>query len=670
MPAERGYEQQLGTGAPVAGPRADPSAFGAGIGAGMVGIADSLHRGDMTDRAIARQQTADSEAASVASRLAKLREAADKASADARNNAGPGGASHADQMRAWLDEQSKGVLDGITDHRVLRAAQGQLAEFGSRFNSSEYQWQEGRRVGKIVTDMGNARDVSANRAQRLSDPQAFAEELSLGRQSIEALQGVPADIKDKLIHEHDEAVTVGFFNGMIDRDPRSVTGVLDSGAFDTILSSAQMERLRKGAKVEVHRLDAAAKADAAHQLSLTKEALATRRAELETGAGKPQDWDDLASRYDAIGDTSSGVTARAKGAGMAATISYRAETLPQLDSRIADLTAKRNGGGLSAQEASTLSGLTDLRGQLNGMLGQPGGPLLAYQFASGKPIAPIDPTDPASMRARASQAKAAAAQYGRSAPEPLLPTELPTFRDLVDGGAQQKLQALQMIQGFGDPQVIRAASAQIAGDDGAFRIASQLPASVARSVLLGGETLKAAPQVLKPKPGQRDARGDFGLWFGRNRLLTSMGGSYSNDVFEAARALYGQRAAEAGLDHYDSGRFAEAIETALGKQPGPDGPTGGIARHGAGMVLVPQGMKPDALLQSFARASADDYARASGGRVPHWSDGTTLRRSELVRALPTAIDGAGHYGFRSTDGRLINDDQGKPYVVDITRLGK
>ena len=667
MPVERGYDSQIGPAAPMQPARADPTAFGAGIGAGMVGVADSLHRADMTDRAIERQQTADSEAAAVAAKLAKLREAADAASTDARNNAAPGGAGHATQMRAWLDEQSKGVLDGITDRRVLRSAQEQLGEFGARFNSSEYQWQEGRRVGKIVTDMGEARDVAANRAYRQTDPKAFAEEMSLGRQSIEALQGVPGDIKDKLIREHEEAVSVGFFNGMIDRDPASVARVLDTGAFDGILSAEQMERLRRGAKIEIHRLDAAAKAEAAMQLQQTKKDLQARRAELDTGAGRPQDWDNLATRYDAIGDKAAAITARAKGDGMAASIGYRGDTLPQLDGQIAALTAKRNDGGLSPQEASTLSGLTDLRGQMAGMLGQPGGALLATQFATGKPVAPIDPADPASMRARAAQAKAAAARYGRPAAEPLLPTELPTFRDLVAGGAQQKLQALQMIQGFGDPQVIRAAAGQIAGDDGAFRIASQLPLSVAREVLRGGETLKTAPQVLKPKPGQRDARGDFNLWFGRSRTLSIIDGTYSNDVFEAARAFYGQRAADSGVDHYDSGRFAEAVETVLGRMPGPNGATGGIARHPKGMVLVPQGVRPDDLLRSFSRASADDYARASGGRVPVWSDKTPLTRTELLGLLPTAT-GNGRYGFRGSNGQLVQDRSGEDYVIDLKRL--
>lgn len=664
MAVERGYESQVGPAAPTPAPRADPNAFGASVGAGLEAVGDALHRLDT-----------DSQAADFNARFAQLREAADNQSIDARKNAAAGAAGHAQQMKDWWEAQSAGMLDGIKDRRLQRSAQAQLAEFGARLNSSEYQWQLGQQAGKIVADQAKAADLAANRAYRFTDPATLGEEFKFARSSIMDLQGASADVKDRLIHEHEAAAAGGFFNGVIDRGkPRDALALLDTGAYDSILTKEQMQHLRNKAGVEINRLDAANKAQAAIQLHLEKESLATRRAELDTGAGAPQDWDALAARYDAIGDTSSAVTARAKGASMAATIGYRGDTLPQLDAQIASLQAVRhNGAGLTPQEASKLSGLTDLRGQLAGMLGQPGGAMLALQFATGKPVAPINPSDPTSMHARAAYAKAAAAQYGRPVADPLLPTELPTFKDLVTGGAQQKLQALQMIQGFGDPQVIRAAGAQIAGDDGAFRIASQLPLSVARSVLLGADTLKTSPQLLKPKAGQRDAHADFSLWFNRSNMLNYVSSTYSNDVFEAAKLFYVNRAATMGLDHYDSGRFAEAVRTVLGQMTDANGSTGGIAEHDRGQVLVPQGTSPKALLNRFRFASADDYARASGGNVPHWSDGTPLTRTELIKVLPTAIGdpGDGHYGFRGPgDNKLIAGRDGRPYIVDIRRLAK
>lgn len=656
MAVERGYESQVGPAAPTPAPRADPNAFGASVGAGLEAVGDALHRLDT-----------DSQAADFNARFAQLREAADNQSIDARKSAAPGAAGHAQQMKDWWDAQSAGILDGIKDRRLQRSAQAQLAEFGARLNSSEYQWQLGQQAGKIVADQAKAADLAANRAYRFTDPATLGEEFKFARSSIMDLQGASADVKDRLIHEHEAAAAGGFFNGVIDRGkPRDALALLDTGAYDSILTKEQMQHLRNKAEVETRRIDGANKAQAAIQLKLQKEALATRRAVLETGAGNPQDWDNLAADYDAIGDTSSAVTVRAKGTSMAATIGYRGDTPSELDTKIASLQAIRhNAAGLSPREASTLSGLIDLRGQIVGMLGQPGGAMLALQFATGKPVAPLNPADPSSMQARAAYAKGAAAQYRRPTAEPLLPTDLPTFKDLASGAPQQKLQALQMIQGFGDPQVIRAAAAQVAGaDDGAFRIASQLPISIARDVLQGSETIKSGPQVWN----EARARADFNKWYGRT--LSMVGGSYRSDIFDAAKSFYGQRAVQGGEQAYNPGRFAEAIETVIGRMPDPNGATGGIARHSQGIVLVPQGMKPDALLQRFARASAEDYARASGAKVPHWSDGTALTRTELVRSLPTAIDGAGHYGFRGPGGKLIETSPGVPYIVDINRLAK
>lgn len=659
MVQERGYERQLGTSAPVALPGASPGAFGAGIGEQVAQIGAEAHQQQLRAYQIDRQQRADSEAAAFNATFAKLREEADKAAVDARNNAAPGGAGHAQAMQQWYAQRAQGLTDGITDDRVRRSAQMQLEEFGGRLTAAEYQWQEGRRVGKIVTDQVDVKAIATNRAYRMSDPKAFAEEMSLGRQGIEALEGVPADVRAQLIRDYEESVSVGFFNGMIDRDPASVKRVLDTGAFDTILSPQQMERLRNGADIQVRRNDAAAKAEAAHQLTLTREALATERARLDTGAGKPQDWADLATRYDAIGDTSAAVTARAKGVGAAAAIAYRGDTLPQMDARIAELTAKKTSAGLSEAEAATLTGLTDLRGQVQGMLGQPGGALLAYQFASGRPIVPLDVNDPASMRARGAQAKAAAQQYGRASAEPITASELPTFRDLAQGGAQQRLAALQTIQAFGDPQVIRAAAGQIAGEnDGTFRIASQLPLSVAREVLRGEDTLKTAPKVWH----QANGAANFSSWYGR--ALGFVGGEYRSDVFQAAKAFYAQRAVDGGQTAYDAGHFAEAIETVLGK----NGAKGGVAKVNGAVVLVPPDMDREAFTGRLARATPHDYAVASGQREPRWSDGTRMSRAQFGALVPTAVDGNGHYGFRASGGRLVQDDRGNPYIIDIRKL--
>lgn len=658
MAQEPIYRPQIGPARPTGLPRASASAFGAGIGAATEDLGSSLVRA----REIERRNQADSEAASFNLQEAQLLEEAERMSLELRNSPDAvGGQGHDGRVATWWQERTGTMLDGITNTRVRQQAEARLASAGARFRSAEHAWAEGARVNKLVTDTRQAKDIAVNRVSRGFDAERFGDEMERWRQSVGSLENVPPHVREALEKEGSSELAYGYLAGGVDAAPKVVLTLLDGGSFDDLLSPEQQDRLRNGATTAIRAQEAAARAEAAQALALKREELATRRAELDAGAGTPQDWADLAGEFDAIGDSSSAVTARAAGTSRAAAIGYRGETLPQLDSRITTLTAKRNGDGLSTAEASTLSGLQDLRGQLAGMLGQPGGALLAHQFATGKPIAPLDTSDPASLRTRAMQAKAAAQRYGRVTAEPILPTELPTFKDLMGSGVQQRLAALGVIQGFGDPQVIRAAAAQIAGEgDSNFRIAAQLPMDVARDVLRGGETLQTRPQVWD----QRKATADFSKWYGS--ILGSVGGSYRTDVFEAAKAFYAQRVIDGGEQAYNPGRFAEAIETVMGKS----GTRGGVVHHPRGVVLVPQGMDRTAFMQRLARATPEQYTAAAGGHGAKWSDGSWVTRAEFAKLLPTAVDGAGHYGFRGPGGRFVANERGEPYVIDIHRLGK
>ncbi|TCP35916.1 hypothetical protein [Sphingomonas sp. BK235] len=662
MPAERGYEQQLGPPRAVPLPQAGAGAFGAGVGAAIAELGAAGHAQDLRRYQLDRQQKADSEAADFNARFAVARTDADHFVTDLRHNPKPGGEGHAVAVTDWWRARADGLADGIADDRVRRSALAQLGEFGQRLSSNEYQWQEGQRVGKLTTDQLQATQASANRARRLPDPDAFAQELSLGRQGIEALAGVPPEVREKLGRDFDEKVSTGYLQGLIERDPAAVPRVLDSGAFDSILPPEVAEHLRRGAEVQLRRGEAEARARQAQELALVRQQLRAREVDLAAGAGSGDDRRAVAAQWHALGDDAKAEEWRGRAVAFDAVQHTRDWTLPQLDQRVAELSAKQARGALDGDEAHELRGLTEQRRATAERLAEPGGALLQQQYASGQPVAPLDPRDPASLRARADQAVAAAARYGRAAPEPLLRTELPGFHDLVHGGPAQRLEALAALQGFGDPRVIRAAATQAAGsEDGAFRVAAQLPLSVAREVLRGEETLRSAPKVFD----EARARVDFAKWYGP--VLAPLGG-YRDDVFRAAKSFYAQRAVDGGLHQYDPGRFAEAVETVLGRQPGANGATGGVAHTPGGLVLVPQGMSGDELMRRFARASAADYARASGGRSARWSDGHVMTRGEFATMLPTAV-GDGRYAFRS-GGRMVKDEHGDDYTVDVRQLGQ
>lgn len=663
MAQERGYQAQVAPARPVALPNAPASAFGAEIGAAVAQAGQQIHRQELREFEIDRQNRADSEAANFNRRFTDVRAAYDVASIDARNSAAAGGAGHAARMAEWWEKQSAGLLDGISDSRVRRQAEAQLQDFGARTGSAEYAWAEGARVKKLVSDTGEATAIAANRARRNHDQTAFEQELVLGRQAIEAMPGVADDLKDGLIQQHDSALAGGFLTGLIDTNAKAVAPLLDSGRFDDLLDPGVQEQLRSRADVEIRRAAAAARAEAAAQKVIQRDQLATVRAMLDTGAGTPDDWEKLASGYSAIGEEAQAVTARAKGGEMRTTIQYRGSSLTEMDERVAALQRKRNGGGLSTAEAAELGGLTDLRQQTASRLNEPGGALSQYLFATGKTLPPLNPDDAGAMRSRAQLAAAAAARYGRGVVEPITETELPMFRDMFASGPAGKVRALEAIRRFGDARSVAGAARQIAGsDDGDFRLAAMLPPSVARDVLLGPDKLKTQPGVLNAKEAARVLSNGYGP------ALRHVGGGYDADVLKAATQFYSSRMIDGGETAWDPRRFEEAIETVLGRTRSADGTIrGGIALTGQGKIIVPPDRTPDALLQSFARAGEPDYRAAAGGRAPRWGDGSTMTLGQLRSLLPT-YRGNGRYGFRARDGRLIPNDKGGVYEVDIYQL--
>ena len=664
MPQETGYRQQVAPGAPVNLPDASPAAFGAGVGRGIEQVGAALQTADMRHRQLERQQTADSEAADAAVKLAAARQQLDAARDQARATPSAGAADHVKTMEAAFDATTAGIADGITDNRVRRSVTTQLADYRSSFVSGESSWQTIYTAKKSATDMGVVADQGSARLATSSDPAAYAQETKAFDDALDAAPGFGADAREAFRRQGHAQLAIAQAGRMERDNPAGLIVALKAGVFNDVLDGKQIDHLLDGADAKQRMLAAQARAAQAAELTKTREALATKRAELDTGAGTPQDWGTLAAQYEAIGDTSSAVTARAAGMAQKAALDHRGDALPQLDTQIASLTAKQSQGGLSPAEASLRTGLVQLRQQKSERLGQQGGALLEMQFATGESIVPLNPSDPQAMRARAAQARRAAQLAGRATIEPFTEAELPGMKDLMEKGAGGRIQVLQTLSGLHDAQAIDGAARQVAGSgDGAFRIAGRMltyPAgmAVAQAIVRGDEIRSKQPWQAKDA---KTARADFDKYYGNTLKGGDLPPDYINDLFEGASAFYASRTNGAV---YNAGRFAEATEAVLGRNGG----RGGIARlPGVGNVVAPPTMTPDAMMARFARAKGPDYNAAAGGRHPVYSDGTALTRPQIRAMLPTLL-ADGRYGFRGTNGALVHDDRGGIYAVDLMKL--
>lgn len=658
MPQETGYTQQLGPARPAGLPQSNAVAFGAGVGAALADAGETVHQVQLERYRADRKLAADQAWSDFATRFADTRAGLDKTRADARANAAAGGAGHTAAMEQAFDAATATLTDGLTEAEQRNRAREMIASYRGQIVDEAYTWQLGAGVKKSIADIGGLSDKATARLYTSGDPKSYAQETQMLRDSIAGLANVPADVRDNLWREGSAKLAAAYGNHLIDTSPQLAMVLLNSGTFNDVLDGDQVNRLRDGARAQIHAVEAQKRANAAADKAAARDELGAQAVTLDAGGGTYQDRLNMAQRWDALGDKSKAEEWRGKAQQFVAVQGTRDWTLPQLDQRIAALQGKQNKGGLSGAEAHELAGLQDQRAASAKRLNDDGGALLQLQYATGRLIAPIDPGNPASMQQRARDATVAAQRYGRVAVEPILATELPAFKDLVANGPTGKLQAIDQLRSFGDARVIAGAARQIAGDDGAFRVAALLPRDVARDVLRGPETLKGHPQVWN----QAQATSDFAKWYGN--ALSWLGGSYRNDILDAAKGFYAQRASDGGLQKYDPGRFAQSIETVMGRTA--DG-RGGVAHTSQGIVIVPSTMKPTQLLTTFARATPQDYGKAAGGRHPVWTDGKPLTEREFKALLPTMV-ADGVYGFRGRTGKLIQDSHGDVYTVPIAKL--
>lgn len=653
MPEERTYQRQVGPGSTPTLPSAGADAFGAGVGRAAAQMGETLQQGALRDYKIERQQQADSQAADFNARFARARLEADKASIDARNNAGPGGAGHAEAMAKFWEAQSEGLLGGITDDRVRRQAEGQLTEFGTRLAASEYQFQEGQRIGKLVTDTQSAADLAANRAAMMHDPKAFAEEFSLGRQAIEAMPGVPADVKDKLIKYHDETVAVGYLNGIVRTNPAAVAPLIDSGEFNDILSPAQIERLRDGAEIEVRRQKAQAASQAALLKSQKREEIATVTAQLSAGIEVPDaTLAAAAAGAEAIGDTSGAFklnVARVQAGINKATLPWQPR---QYEAEINRLTA------LGADRTDTQDvQLAQLRAIAPSRIREyntnPGG----WAAANGNPPPPLNLADPQSVRARISWARGVHDVTGRIV-QPLTSAEAADFAGRAAASPKARIEVADQLAQLGGLAAV-AAARQVAPDDPMMARLVLLQPMDRRAAVNGAEARKANPALIDGKAGN-DAREAFLARVGPATAM--MGQGDVNAAFDIARNLYADAAAKQGIQTFDEGRFNSFIHRALGGTKDAQGNyRGGIGAWQGNSVLLPSTMSQG----QFETVLSKMTFRPEN--APVFRNGAPMTPAQVRQYVPVQRPD-GRFEFHGRGGVVLTGKDGTTWSMDIAAV--
>lgn len=295
--------------------------------------------------------------------------------------------------------------------------------------------------------------------------------------------------------------------------------------------------------------------------------------------------------------------------------------------------------------------------------------VLGLWSASGKEVAPLDITDPASLRARAKTARAAQQRYGGELQVMQVDELDPLRQQFEQGGAADKAAIINNFTSAG-ADVGRAFMRQIAPAKPEYAWLTDLAAmrnvgvgrGYVREALAGWEQLKA-----DGTPVQGENATKMRQAFDRT-IGPAMRGADGNSrlaVMRTAQGIYAARAVQAGARDFDKDLWGQAMQDALGAAS--DG-TGGLGHtRGDSPMLLPRGMTQRDVDWTVARADGPALVKAAGGNMPMW-DGKRLLTGQL-KGLQMEWAGDGLYRFRSPGGKYAwsSDGQG-PWTLNIRPL--
>ena len=651
MAAEEGYRRQLGVVSSTGLPSASAEAFGAGIGDAIGRTGDAL----VHYEAVERRQRADQQLADFNVRFARVRSSRDQDEIAMRSTAAPGAAGYADTRRKAWEKDREGLLDGITEDAVRRSAQEQIAEYEGRQAARDVEFETGAAIGKMVTDAQQASDLSSNRTRMNGD--AYADELSLGRQTIDALN-VSADVKEKLHRYHDQTVTVGYLNGLTERDPKSAQALIDAGAFNAILTPQQLDQAKNGAMIEIRRADAAAAHQQALQTQALRDEVETVNAQISAGVEIPDGrLADLQNRLTAIGDvggaTKIGVTRIEAGVRREADV-WKPE---QYDTEINRLEAK---GKRTPDEDIRLKTLRGMRGTAVATFNNNPG---EWAAKNGFAPPPIDLADASTFGARAAWARTVTRQTGRQTPL-FNDAEVRQLRDEASISQQGMVDVANRIAVVGGLQARQAAKQVLPNDPMLARMVSIDGDS--RAAALRGATLRKANKAIVDGQGSQEVASHFYDVLGA--AAQSFDAQEVGAALDVAKSLY----ADAKKGHSEwatDGRVEDLnpyINIALGGKKGADGFwRGGLGQWNRVPMLLPDGWTQGA----FDRVLSQVRFKPDSKTGPVWSDGKPMSAVELRRYVPVRR-ADGRYEFHGDNGTVARQRNGKIYAIDIEAVGR
>lgn len=648
MVEEVGYTQRVRVQATQALPGVSADSFGAGVGQAVAQAGAVVQQEQLENARLDRELRDNAEWSAYLVEDAKRRDALSTAAREGRLSDAPG---HAARIGAEVDKASEDLIGGLTSERLKQQARARIADWGGtlRTREADYEFVRGQEIA--VERFQEQRDIVEGMVRRADDPKVYAHELRFQMDAIAQLN-TSDEVKQKLLDETEQRFAVSFLRGMTDRDPQGALALIDSGAFDGVITGDQVEVLRNGAGVEIRRAEAArerevsdAKAQLREQLQVFETA---ERAGLTT---EPEQFDAAIAQAQAIGDDSLAAELTIKKANQAfirvwgpenatalqreqriAVLAKKTKRVPEEDLELAFLRDKSP--GWASQEASDPVGQAAVRG--------------------GKYAPPVvDFGDPKSVAARGQWAAARSAE-GRRVPA-FTATEARELGKLYDSGRQGEEQVLGVLAALPPAQAMESAK-QIDPSDRTLPIIATLSPFVRSQARRGREALKAKRTLLSDM--MRDDLELSDAVDAENARFTDAMRMVPPDqraaVFETAKQIAAGQIDKTGLP-LTPALWTESLKFALGGRVVKGEWVGGYAMWGDKAFLLPQ----NGTRAGFQGAVLREVQETKDPPVN--PDGST---ANLFRLTPVAV-APDTYEFRNSAGTAVLRKSGKVYRVVV-----
>lgn len=687
-----GYEPQLN---PAAG---NETNFGGAPGDWGAGISQGLEQaGASIDSAIhqVKDKQRDEEATQAGVQFAKNATDLDNAAVALRQQTGPGGAGHTDNVNAAIDQTVAPAIASIGDRKVRMAFQQRYADLKQQLGTREYGWQAGQSISHMATNYDNQGTIGADHLASTGDYDALQIHLA-GLHATASSLAVNPDLQDKLYREQADKAVNAYAGAAVRLNPYALIGNPDTGQKGQLDDPSFVNNFTNPKMIDEYRHQA--EVQIAHNNAVKDQALAQQKAaqatlnsttEYEVNENNkilsPQEYQTLIDNNTRLGLVKDAlVFTHLKDK---SDINQASQGMPPSwwDQQIATYGQKANGKDATDFDRMHLKNLQDLSGpakeKFNADIHQ-------WSETTPNPAPSVDwsTEDPAKLASQgaavAAWAQHSAAAYHVADPASIIlgKEDKQTFTAALKGQPVEQLRAMHQLQSAFGSQTAAAVVENLMPGNKELKFAASLNSRGMELLQRGQVALDSKEITLGEQTGPNvaddKARYEGSLKWWMNAIPPDQRAGFLYTAPKVAAGVAAESGSRSPTGDELNSVMANAFQR-LGGQLGNNGNyTGGFTTMNGDKIWLPSTMSRQEFGHRWASAGPDDWVKAAGGE-PYYQgpDGKLQPLSPVhmqqlgkYHIVPvTGQGGTGIYALSDGTGQFRHKD-GSPWTFDIRKL--